>query len=194
MNPLDPGYYGSDELRSFGFKSVGENVRIARNCVVISPENIEIGNNVRVDAFTSIIATGPLKIGSYIHIGGHCHLVSRGGLTMHDFSGLSQRVCIYTVSDDYSGRFMTNPTVPPEHTGPHEAPVTIGKHAIIGAGAVILPGCDIGEGSALGALSLACRPVPAWSIYAGSPATMRGERSRRLLVAAGRMRRQLVAA
>ena len=31
---------------------------------------------------------------------------------MKDFSGISQGVKIYSNNDDYSGNFMTNPTVP----------------------------------------------------------------------------------
>lgn len=195
-NPFNPGYYEADELRSFGFAHVGQGARIAKNCLIIEPENISLGENSRVDAFVTLIASqGWIDIGSYVHIGGFSHIAARGGFTMEDYSGLSQRVSIYTASDDYSGRFMTNPTVPAELTGCTVLPVTLGRHAIIGSGAVILPGCDIGEGAALGALSLACRPVPAWEIHAGSPATRRGVRRRDLLdgEARHRGRREAVA-
>ena len=73
-NPLDPGYYCSKELRSFGFKAVGENVRISRNCVVIGPQNISLGDNIRIDSGTTIIATGGrLTLAGLNHIGGQCH-------------------------------------------------------------------------------------------------------------------------
>ena len=180
-NPLDPGFYDSDELRAFGFARVGEHVRIARNCTVIGLDQIEIGDHVRVDVNCSIIATGPLRLGSYIHIGAFCHLVSRGGLSMGDFSGLSQRVSIYTASDDYSGRHMTNPMVTAPFTGSNIAPVQLGRHAIVGSGSVILPGCSIGEGSAIGALSLVNRPVEDWVIHSGTPARKIGNRRRELL-------------
>jgi hypothetical protein len=44
-NPFDPGYYESDELRGFGFKAVGEGVKVARNCTIIGPENIELDDH-----------------------------------------------------------------------------------------------------------------------------------------------------
>lgn len=59
-NPFDPGYYGSEELRRIGFKSVGENVRIARNCTIVGLKNVAIGDNVRIDGFCTIVASdGP---------------------------------------------------------------------------------------------------------------------------------------
>jgi galactoside O-acetyltransferase len=71
LNPMDPGYYGSDELRRFGFRSVGENVRISKDCTVIGPENIVLGDEIRIDSATCIVATtGVLTLGGQNHIGG----------------------------------------------------------------------------------------------------------------------------
>ena len=68
MNPFDPGYYTSLELRGFGFARVGEGCMVARNCTIIGLENITIGDNVRIDGFTSIIApAGRVRIGSHVH-------------------------------------------------------------------------------------------------------------------------------
>ena len=76
-NPFQPGYYDEKELAAFGFKSVGSNVRVARNCTIVGLENISIGSNVRIDGYTAIVAagTGWVSLGSYIHIG--CHLSGR---------------------------------------------------------------------------------------------------------------------
>ena len=49
---------------------------------------------------------------------------------------------------------MTNPTVPDQFKTEIKSPVTIGRHTIIGSGAVVLPGVHIPEGCAVGALSL----------------------------------------
>ncbi len=181
-NPFDPGNYCSDELRTFGFKAIGDNVRISRACNIVGLENIEIGNNVRIDAYCQLIAVGgPIRLGSYIHIGGGCFLTARGGIEMGDFSGLSQNVAIYTATDDYLGRHMTNPMVPEHLTGVRVAPVRIGRHAIVGSGSVILPGAHLGEGVAVGALSLMTNPAPEWTVYAGSPARKRADRQRQPL-------------
>jgi acetyltransferase-like isoleucine patch superfamily enzyme len=178
-NLFDSGYFETAELRSSGFASVGENVRIAKNCNIVGLENIHVGDNVRIDPFCSLIALGGfIKLGSYIHIGGYCHLSGRGGITMGDFSGLSQRVNVYSASDDYSGRHMTNPMVPAHLTGARIEPVVIGRHAIVGAGSVILPGVTLHEGVAVGSLALVTHSQPEWTICGGVPARKMSERKR----------------
>lgn len=155
-NPFNPGYFSENELKEFGFKSVGKNVLIAKNCTIIGLENISIGDNVRIDGFSTITATQPgyMDIGSYVHIGGYCAIFAGAGVVMKDFSGLSQGVKIYSTSDDYSGSVMTNPTVPVEYTGVIRKPVSLEKHAIVGSQTIVMPGVVVAEGCAIGANSL----------------------------------------
>lgn len=179
MNPLNPGYFSSPELRELGFSRVGENVQIARNCVIVGQENIEIGDNVRIDAFTTIIAAGgSLKLGDFIHIGTSCLLGCRGGLEIHGFGGLSHGVKVFTASDDFSGNSMPSCCVPAEMSNVRISSIEIGKFCAIGANSVVLPGAHLREGSVLGALSMAVRPLREWYIHAGNPAKRIMERSR----------------
>jgi len=160
---------------------------VAKNCTIIglrsqSFENIVLGDNVRIDGFTTIAAaSGHLTVGSYVHIGGYCFLACAGGVTIDDFSGLSQRVSVYSSSDDYSGAALTNPTVPSEYLNVKTAPVHLERHVIVGAGSVILPGVSIGEGSSVGALSLVHRTLAEWGMHGGIPAKFLKSRSKALL-------------
>lgn len=182
MNKLfDRKYYGDEDLRDAGFRSLGTNVRIHQDVNIHGVENIRIGSNVRIDAYATIIATGLVDIGSYVHIASYTLLSGGEGITLGDFSGLSHGVKIYTRSDDYSGRFLTNPCVPAEYTNATRGAVTIERHVIIGAGSVVLPGVTIGEGSSVGALSLVTKDLPSWGTYFGAPARKIGDRSRDLL-------------
>ena len=182
MNPFDPGYYTEHDLQDAGFKALGHNVRIAKNCTIIGLENIEIGNNVRIDGYCSLIAAGgSLRLGSYIHIGGYCFLSAGDGIELQDFSGLSQGVRVYTRTDDYSGSHLTNPTVPARYTGVSHGAVTLGRHVIVGTGTVILPKVTIGEGSSVGALSLVMKNLAPWGVYFGIPAKRLKDRSKVLL-------------
>ena len=52
----------------------------------------------------------------------------------------------------------------------------IGRDVLIGAGAVILPGCSIGTGAVIGAGSVVTGDVPPYSIVAGVPARVIGQR------------------
>lgn len=181
-NPFDSGYYESSELRHFGFKSVGEDVKVAKNATLIGLANISLGSHVRIDGHVVIAAnSGTLDLGNYIHIGGGCFLGCVGGIKMEDFSGLSQGVRIYSGTDDYSGRALTNPTVPHHYLKIHVAPVVLGRHVIVGSGTVILPGVVVGEGSSVGALSLVTKSLDPWGMYFGAPAKRLKGRSQKLL-------------
>jgi acetyltransferase-like isoleucine patch superfamily enzyme len=182
-NPFDHGYFSEDDLKTAGFKSLGHNVQIAKHCTIVGLPNIEIGNNVRIDPYCSLIASGSgwLRLGSFIHIGGYCLLSAGDGIVMEDFSGLAQGVCIYSRNDDYTGKYLTNPTVPKKYTGITHGQVTLKQHVIIGSGSVILPKVTIGEGAAVGALSLVGRSLEGWGVYAGCPAKLFKERSKDLL-------------
>lgn len=101
---------------------------------------------------------------------------------MEDYSGLSSKVTVYAVSDDYSGNSMTNPMVPARFKpGSIEKNVLIKRHAIIGAGSVVLPGVVVGEGSSIGAMSLCVHDTEAWSINTGIPARKTKDREKKLL-------------
>ncbi len=182
-NPFFAGYYSEEELRQFGFKKIGRNVSIYKNCNIVGLENIEIGDNVRIDSFCTLIASGEgfIRLGSYIHIAGYCLLSGGSGIIMDDFSGVSHGVCLYSRSDDYSGRYMTNPMVPSEYTGVSSGTVRLGRHVIIGSGSVVLPGTSIEEGSSVGALSLVTKSLGPWGVHSGVPAKRLRDRRRELL-------------
>ena len=188
-NPFDQGYYGSDELRAMGFRAVGEDVRISRNCTIAGLGNIALGSHIRIDDYVVIAAEGgELALGDHIHVGAGGYLGAGGGIALADFSNLSQGVRIYSKSDDFSGNHMTNPTVPAELLGVKAAAVRLGRHCVVGSGSVILPGCELPEGAAVGALSLVTRSLEPWTIYAGVPVRSLRPRSRDALALEKRMR------
>lgn len=178
-----PTHYTEEDLAHEGFRSLGNNVRIAKNCTIIGAENISIGDNVRIDGYCSIVAAGDgyLNLGSYIHIGGYCALLAGAGITMEDFTTISWGVRLFSRSDDFTGRHMTNPTVPSQYTGVVGGAILIKRHAVVGANTVILPKVTLGEGVAVGALSLVNKSLDEWGIYSGNPAARIRDRKRNLL-------------
>jgi dTDP-4-amino-4,6-dideoxy-D-glucose acyltransferase len=176
------GYLTSEQIVKLGFASIGDNVLLSDKASYYNCKNIQIGNNVRIDDFCVLSAgEGGIVIGNYIHIAVYCSIIGNGKITMEDFSGLSARVSIYSSSDDYSGFAMTNPMVPPEFTNVQHADVRIGRHVIIGAGSVVLPGVSLEEGVAIGALSLVKKNCRSFGIYIGVPAKRISDRKRNLL-------------
>lgn len=171
-----------EALENMGFAAVGDNVQISDRASLYGVGRITIGSHVRIDDFC-VLAAGAsgIELGSYVHIGVGCSLIGAGKITLCDFSGLSSRISIYSSSDDYTGATMTNPTVPPAFTGVSHADVFLGRHVIVGSGSVILPGVTLGEGVAVGALSLVYKNCEAFGIYSGNPARRISERKRDLL-------------
>ncbi len=169
-------------VESMGFASVGENVLVSDRASFYNCRNISLGNNVRIDDFCVVSAgTGGIAIGDHVHVAVYSSLIGAGKIVLSDFCNISSRVSIYSSSDDFSGEWMTNPTVPSEFTGVKHADVFVGRHAIIGSGTVVLPGVVIEEGAAVGALSLVKERCEKFGIYAGSPSKRIAERKRNLL-------------
>jgi len=176
------GFMNPADLNALGFSEVGENVSIDSTALFYNPSQISIGSNVRIDAYSVISAgSGGISIGDHVHIGAYVLLVGAARIELHSYSGLSGRVSIYSSNDDYKGDALTGPTVPDEFRKVTRAPVTIGRHVVVGAGSVILPGVTIAEGACVGALSLIRRDVPSFKIVAGHLARIVGERKRDFL-------------
>jgi acetyltransferase-like isoleucine patch superfamily enzyme len=172
-------YLSSSDLRALGCRVVGDDVRVHATCILVGLENLSFGNHVRVDGFCSVIAgEGSIRVGDYVHIGAYTLLSGAEGIDLADFSSLSHGVQIYTRDDDHSGRALTNPTVPRKYLDLTRGPVRLARHAVVGAGSIVLPGAEIGEGSVVGALSLVKSTLAPWGIHAGVPARRLRERTR----------------
>ncbi len=165
-----------------GFKHLGKNVKISDKASFYNTENISIGDNSRIDDFCVFSSgEGGIEIGNNVHLNVFVSIIGRGKIQIDDFAALSSKVTIYSSNDDYSGEYMTNPTVNPRYTNVHHGDVTIGKHVIVGAGSVVLPNVTLEEGSCIGALSLVKNNCRSFCMYAGIPARFIKKRSRRLL-------------
>jgi galactoside O-acetyltransferase len=181
MSNYGADFLSPEQLAVMPFRSLGADVSISARAVLVGIENMAIGDHVRIDPDAVILATGPVDIGSYVHVSAQCYLAGGAGIEMADFSGLSQGVKLYSVSDDYSGGALTNPTVPAKYLSLTRGKILLGRHTIIGAGSVVLPGVVFGEGAAVGALSLVRKDVAPWTIVAGVPARRVAARKRDLL-------------
>lgn len=174
------GFLTKEELDEIGFSHVGENVLVSSKASIYAPEKIWLGDNVRIDDFC--ILSGRIQIGNYIHIAAYSALYGGSeGIVIDDFANISSRVCIYALTDDYSGETMTNPMVPDWCKNVHKGKVRIGRHVIIGTGSSVMPDCDLAEGCAFGAYSFINRSCAPWGIYVGIPCKRIKERSKELL-------------
>lgn len=173
-------YLSEDELKGLRLKHLGSNVKISTKASIYDAEKIHIGDNCRIDDFCVI--SGSVKMGRNVFIAPHC-LVAGGelGVEFGDFSTLAYYVQVFSQSDDYLGETLTNSTVPAKFKSEKKAAVFLGRHVIIGAGSIVMPGVEVADGCSVGAHSLVNRSTAPWGVYFGSPARRIRERSKGLL-------------
>ena len=151
-------YLSVDELKNIGFKSVGENTKISRQCCFYNITG-SIGAHVRIDDFC--ILKGSVELYPYVHIASF-GMISGAHATVRikDFVGIAARATILSGSDDYAADTLGNPCTPADYTTIIKGPVTIGLGTMIGAHVVILPNVHIGEGASIGSGCLVWKDIP----------------------------------
>jgi galactoside O-acetyltransferase len=180
-NYFNHGFFYSEELRLMGFKSIGKNVKISKNCTIIGCQNISIGSNTRIDDYSVITSeTGSVTIGSYVHIASHSIIVGSGGVEIDDYSGISHGVKIYSATDDYIEGYLSNPMAPDDYRNVTKEKVFLKKFVTIGAGSIVLPGINISEGCSIGAQSLVNKNTKEWGLYHGIPARRVADKSKKI--------------
>lgn len=173
-------YLSRAELEALGFKYLGRDVLISTKASIYGAQNMEIGDRTRIDDFC--VLSGRIKIGKNVHIAVFCNVAGgEPGIVIEDFAGLAYGCHVFAQSDDYSGRSMTNPTVPDRFKHETKKPVIIGRHSIVGTMSIIFPGVVLGEGTAVGAHSVVTKSTEPWGIYVGYPARKIKARSKELL-------------
>lgn len=168
------------KLEEMGFKYLGNNVCISDKASIYDAPQISIGDNSRIDDFC--VLSGKVTLGRNVHIAVFCNVAGgEKGIFMDDFSGLAYGCQVFTQSDDYSGRSLTNPTVPDKYKKETKAAIAIGRHSIIGTNSLIFPGVVMGEGTSVGAQAMVTKSTDEWSTYIGVPARRVGGRQRDIL-------------
>ncbi len=173
-------YLSSTQLQSMGFRSLGRDVRISERAAIYNPEWIDIGDHSRIDDFCVI--SGRVSIGRNVHIAVFCNVAGgTEGIRLDDFAGLAYGCHVFSQSDDYSGRTLTNPTVPARFKSETKKAVHIGRHCIVGTSSLVFPGVTLAEGCSVGAMSMVTQSTEPWFIYSGVPAKKLKARHRDLL-------------
>ena len=118
---------------------------------------------------------GDPEIGERCWIGAFTVLDGSGGLTIGAGCDISCGAHIYTHSTVH--RTISERS----HPEPDRQPTRIGAHCHVGANAIILMGCDIGDHSIVGAGAVVREGtvVPPWSVVVGVPARIIADGARR---------------
>jgi acetyltransferase-like isoleucine patch superfamily enzyme len=106
-----------------------------------------------------------LKVGNRVFVGDEVMLDTRGGITLEDDVTISNRSIIIThINVGYADHPLQ------KYYPAREARVTIRTGAYIATGAMILPGVTIGKMAVVGAGAVVTRDVPDRTVVAGVPA------------------------
>lgn len=131
---------------------------------------IAIGAHTVVHAFAVIQPVGgmgDIEIGEYCQINPHCSLYSGNGIRLGDHVLLAPGVCVAPTNHAYGQR-----DVPIRLQGflPSKGGAVMEDDVWVGANSVILDGAHIGKGAIIGAGSVVRGIIPAYEIWAGTPA------------------------
>lgn len=133
---------------NFKFKSEGFNCNYRGfSSVFMSPEKIVLGNNVYLGKNTEIDAAGEVEIGNGVIFGPEVCIYSRS----HNFD-----------SEDLGALPFDNKFL--------IAKVVIKDFVWIGRRVIVLPGVTIGKGAIIGAGAVVSKNVPDYGIAVGNPA------------------------
>jgi len=116
-------------------------------------DTAEIGEGTRIGSY--------VEIGDGVKIGKNCiissYVFTCKGVEIEDNCFIGPRVT------------FTNDKKPPSY-GKEWDTIIVRKGAVIGAGAILLPGIEIGEGAMVGAGAVVTKSVPAGEVWVGNPA------------------------
>ena len=198
-----PGLVGLALRRFFYrglFKSMGRNVIIGAGVTLRNPRQIVLGDNVVIDDYSVLDAKGGecagievghdvfisrnvivsckdggIKIGNNITIGANTiiHSVAESTVSVGDYTMIAANCYVIGTAPYFRDR--TDIPMMEQGLEPGKG-VVIERDVWLGAGAMISDGSLIREGSIIGALSFVRGEIPAYSIAAGQPATVRRSR------------------
>lgn len=137
---------------------------------------IEIGARTLIDSFVKIKpagGSGDLVIGADSAINSGCVLYTGNGLTIGDGVAVAAN-CTFAPTN-HAIADVTR-MIKDQGFQPSKGGIVVEDDVWLGAGVVVLDGAIIRRGAVIGAGSVVMGEVPAYAIYAGTPARRIGQR------------------
>lgn len=148
-------------------------VHFGSGVVIRGADRISAGSGVFIDHRAYLSASsvnegrGYIRLGSYVEVGPYCVLWGGGGIEIGDNVHMGAHVHVTS----QQGR-----RVPPEQSDPSIplpvdcAPVKIGDHVLLYSGVIVVPGVTIGHHAVIAAGSIVIDDIPPYAMAAGAPA------------------------
>lgn len=138
---------------------------------------IRIGAHSVVDSFVKIKPAGGsrnVQIGNHVTVNAGCVLYSGHGLTIGDHVAIAANCTFAPVNHAFADRERS---IFEQGFQPSRGGVTVADDVWIGANCVILDGAVVNTGCVVGAGTVVRGEVPAYSVIAGNPWRVIGERT-----------------
>lgn len=152
---------------------IATDVRLGKNVIVYHPDLVnlygcEIGDGTKIGAFVEI--RKQVRVGSNVKIQAFAFVPE--GVTIGDGVFIGPHVCF--TNDKYPQAVNQDGSLLSDNDW-ELVPTIVKKGANIGANSTILCGVTIGEHALVGAGAVVTRDVPAYAIVAGVPAQVIGD-------------------
>lgn len=144
-----------------------------RNWIYRNIYSVKLNKHVIIHYGAEIRNPSNLIIGKGTIIGDNAILDARNGIIIGENVNFSSRVSIWTEQHNHRDPYFKN-------TQPKK-PVIIKDRVWVGPNSIILHSVEIGEGAVIAAGSVVTKDIPPFSIVAGIPATIIGQREKKLL-------------
>jgi acetyltransferase-like isoleucine patch superfamily enzyme len=126
----------------------------------------EIASSATLQGGVRFFHVGRLRVGEGSLINRGVYLDNRAGITIGAQVSIAHDARIYTMGHDvHDADFAAK-----------GRPVVIGDHAVVFAGAMVMPGVELGRGAVVMAGAVVTKSVPAMRIVGGNPAQDLGAR------------------
>lgn len=168
------------DIRNARFIIVGKGVTIGAGTVIngLSREGVSIGENVSLGQYVIIEATGVLTdlgsgltIGKGSGLGAYSFIGAAGGVHIGENVIMGQRISFHSENHNFGSADLDI-----KFQGVTRQGIRVGNNCWVGANAVFLDGCEVGEGCVIAAGSVLRGKYPANSLIAGAPANVKRSR------------------
>jgi len=143
-------------------RCIGKGTIVRRKTQIVNCANVQIGNNCVLQDFVYIRAgaRGKVELGDGCMVNSFCRFFGHGGIEVGQCCQFGPGVTVTTTAHDYRQ----------ENLSEIFKKVIIGERVWIGANVTILPGVTIGHHAVVGAGSVVTKDVPPQSVAVGTPA------------------------